>query len=199
MAKTVYYTATTLDGFLADPENSLQWLFEVEEGEATGGALDTAAFLSTIGAMAMGATTYAWLLAHEQLAEHPGKWREWYGERPCFVFSHRELPLPAGAPVRLVRGDVRPLHAELVAAAGGRDVWLMGGGELVGQFADHGLLDEIVATVAPVTLGAGAPLLPRRLSADRLRLRALGRLGQFAQLVYDVRPPAAGPVPPAAQ
>jgi dihydrofolate reductase len=192
MAKTVYYTATTLDGFLADQDNSLQWLFEVEDAEPAEGGLAYPDFIAGVGAMVMGATTYEWLQAHEQLVEQPGKWREWYGERPCVVFSHRELPLPAGAPVTLASGDVRPVHERLLAAAGGRDLWVMGGGELAGQFADHGLLDEIVATVAPVTLGAGAPLLPRRLHADRLRLRSVVQQGRFAQLVYEVSPPAAG-------
>ena len=49
----------------------------------------------------------------------------------------------------------------MVEAAGGKNVWLVGGGELVGQFYDHGLLDELIVTIASVTLGAGAPLLPR--------------------------------------
>ncbi len=58
----------------------------------------------------------------------------------------------------------------MVAAAGDRDIWLMGGGDLVGQFDDAGLLDHITATIAPVTLGAGAPLLPRDIRSDRLTL-----------------------------
>ena len=75
------------------------------------------------------------------------------------------------------------MHEQLVAAAGGRNVWIVGGGDLAGQFADAGLLDEVIALVAPVTLGAGAPLLPRRLE---LRLEELGRNGDFACARFTV-------------
>jgi len=65
-------------------------------------------------------------------------------------------------------------------------VWVVGGGDLAGQVADAGLLNEIVLSVAPVTLGEGRPLLPRRLESDRLRLTGVRRVGQFAELTYSV-------------
>ena len=74
----------------------------------------------------------------------------------------------------------------MVAAAGGRNVWIVGGGDLAGQFADVGLLDEVIVYIAPVTLGAGAPLLPRRLE---LRLEELERNVDFACARYAVVPP----------
>ena len=74
----------------------------------------------------------------------------------------------------------------MVAAAGERDVWLLGGGDLAGQFSDAGLLDRVTVTIAPVTLGAGAPLLPRDIRSDRLALRSVERRGSFAELTYDV-------------
>jgi dihydrofolate reductase len=100
------------------------------------------------------------------------------------VFSHRDLPAVPGADLRFVQGDVTPAHADARAAAGVRNVWLVGGGELVGTFHDAGLLDEVVVHVAPVTLGAGAPLLPRRI--EGLQLEDLRRNGQFAELTYAV-------------
>jgi dihydrofolate reductase len=155
MALTQYLTATTLDGFIADEENSLQWLFDVPDGE--GGQERWDAFIGGVGAMAMGATTYEWVLDHERLLENPQRWHEFYGDRPCWVFTHRELaPIP-GADLRFVSGDVVPVHADLVAAGRGKNVWLVGGGELVGQFHDAALLDQILVSIAPVTLGAGAP------------------------------------------
>ncbi|WP_412537705.1 dihydrofolate reductase family protein [Longispora sp. K20-0274] len=166
MTRTVYFTATSVDGFIADEHNSLDWLFQVE-GE---GRNQFAEFFSRVGAFAMGATTYEWVLEHEGLLEHPEKWSGYYGDVPCWVFTHRELPRVPGADLRFVSGSVGPVHAAMVAAASGRDVWLVGGGELVGAFADLGLLDGLVLGVAPVTLGAGAPLLPRRLLAADLRL-----------------------------
>jgi dihydrofolate reductase len=75
----------------------------------------------------------------------------------------------------------------MLEAANGRNIWLVGGGDLVGQFADQGLLDEIMVGIAPVTLGRGAPLLPRRLTASQLELVDVARLGQFARLAYRVR------------
>jgi dihydrofolate reductase len=183
---TQYYTATTLDGFIADENNSLEWLFEVHrEGEA--GEREFDAFFSRVGAMAMGATTYEWVLDHERLLEDPDKWRSFYGETPCWVFTHRSLPPIPGADLRFVEGDVAPVHADMSAAAGDQNIWLVGGGDLVGQFADRQLLDEILVGIAPVTLGAGAPLMPRRLTAAQLELVGVQRDGQFARLGYRLR------------
>ncbi len=181
---TVYYTATTLDGYLATTDHSLDWLFAVEHGPDVESAMDD--FYASVGPLAMGSSTYRWLLEHERLVDHPEKWSEFYGNRPTWVFTHRELPVVPGADVRFTQDPVATVHAEMLAAADGKDVWLMGGGDLVGQFADAGLLDRVVATIAPVTLGAGAPLLPRDLRSDRLTLVDVVRAGQFVTLTYDV-------------
>lgn len=185
MTKTQYYTATSIDGFIADERNSLDWLFEVERGGDP-----FRPFFAEVGAFAAGATTYEWVLEHEKVLDQPQKWREWYGDTPCWVFTHRRLPRVPGADITFVSGDVRPVHSAMVDAARGRNVWLVGGGDLVGSFADHGLLDEIIIGIAPVTLGAGAPLLPRRLLSSRLSLAHVERSGEFAYLTYHVRHPA---------
>ena len=181
---TVYFTATSLDGFIADERNSLEWLFEVDRDNE--GDTSFANFFSRIGAMAMGATTYLWVLDHENLLEEPEKWRRYYGETPCWVFTHRELPRIPGIDLRFVQDDVLPVHEEMCLAADGKDVWLVGGGDLVGQFADEGLLDEIIVSIAPVTLGAGAPLLPRRMTTRQLELLDVRRDRQFVHLTYRV-------------
>jgi dihydrofolate reductase len=188
MTKTQYFTATSVDGYIADADNSLDWLFEVPR-DGGSGAGGSEAFFDAIGAMAMGATTYEWIFAHERLDEHPEKWREWYGSTPTWVFTHRELPPVPDADVRFVEGDVGPVHDEMVSAADGRNVWLVGGGELVGLFADAGLLDEIHLGVQPVFLGSGAPLLPRRLTSKRVRLESATQDGQQVRLVYSVGAP----------
>ena len=186
MTKTQYYTATSIDGFLADSDNSLDWLFEVD-----GGADDNpfASFFAGVGAFAMGATTYQWVLEHDALLEQPLKWADYYGDVPAWVFAHRSLPTIPGASVTFVSGDVRPVHEAMVEAAQGRNVWVVGGGELAGGFADAGLLDELILGVAPVTLGGGAPLLPRRLTSSRLTLMEVVQRGQFAYLTYALDPP----------
>lgn len=178
MSRFVYRTATALSGHLADAENSLEWLFAVSDAE---GVADPSA---GVGAIVQGSTTYEWVLAQEGLVESPGRWAEFYGDTPVFVFTSRELPRPEGADVRFVSGPVAPLLPGLRAAAGAGDVWLVGGGDLVGQFFDAGALDEITLTVAPVFLPAGAPLLPRRIESDRLTLAGVRQAGQFAELRY---------------
>lgn len=185
VARTLYYTATTLDGFIADENGSLDWLFEVERDPA--GEHGFGAFFAGVGAMAMGASTYEWILEHERPLDDPGTWKAYYGDTPCWVFTHRRLPAIPAASLSFVEGDVAPVHEEMTRAAGGRNVWLVGGGDLVGQFADRGLLDEILLAVAPVTLGGGAPLLPRRLTSSQLELVEVARDRQFARLAYRVR------------
>jgi dihydrofolate reductase len=182
MAKTQYYTATSIDGFIADSDNSLEWLFTADRSGEAIHPFD--AFFRDVGAFAMGATTYEWVREHDA-----DNWTKTYGDVPAWVFTHRDLDLIPGANVTFVQGDVRPVHAAMTAAAGGRNIWIVGGGELVGAFTDAGLLDEILLGVAPVTLGGGAPLLPRRLTHGRLKLTSMTQLGGFAQLTYEVTPP----------
>jgi dihydrofolate reductase len=182
---TQYYTATTLDGFIADPNNSLEWLFT--RRREPDGPLNYGDFIADIGAMAMGSTTYEWILDHEFAGKDPPEWK-WPYDIPCWAFTHRQLPVVPNARIEFTSADVATVHKEMVAAAGDRNVWLVGGGDLAGQFADAGLLDEIIVSIAPVTLGAGAPLLPRRIE---LRLDELGQNGDFACAKYSVmRAPA---------
>lgn len=186
MTRFSYFTATSIDGFIADEANSLDWLFAVADADPE----MSAGFMETVGVQVMGSTTYRWLLEHEHLLERPERWTEFFGDLPTKVFSSRELPIPAGAAVEILNGDVAVHEAMLVDLARGKDVWIVGGGDLAGQFLDAGLLDRISLTVAPVTLGAGAPLLPRRLESDRLSLQSVEAAGPFARLVFDVAPPA---------
>jgi dihydrofolate reductase len=176
--KTQYYTATTLDGFIATEDDSLEWLF------ALGDVNDTSypSFIKEVGALAMGRATYVWMLRH--LGSHGEPWPY---SQPTWVFCNGPLDLVAGADIRLVKGDVRPVHAAMKAAAGGKNLWLVGGGDLVGQFHDAGLLDDIIVQVGSVTLGRGKPLLPRQITNPSLRLTEARRIGPgFAELRYEV-------------
>jgi len=182
MTRIIYYTATTLSGYIADENNSLEWLFAVDQG----GNDDPTEVMARMGVLVEGSTTYQWVLDHDGLLEHPEKWAGFYGDRPTFVFTSRQLPTPAGADVRFRSGSVADVLPELLSAAGDRDIWVVGGGDLAGQFIDAGVLDEIVLAVAPVTLLAGAPVLPRRLESSALALQSVEQMGQFAKLVYSV-------------
>ena len=179
---TQYYTAASLDGFIADAENSLDWLFTRDRDER--GFLNYDDFIAEVGALAMGSTSYEWILDYVFAGKDPAEWK-WLYEQPSWVFTHRQLPAVPGARIEFTSGGVAPVHEEMVRAAGGRNIWIVGGGDLVGQFADAGLLDEVIVQFAPVTLGAGAPLLPRRLE---LRLEEVGQNGDFVSTRFSVRP-----------
>lgn len=180
--KTQYYTAASLDGFIADSDNSLDWLFQFSDDAGEDGD----DFIANVGAIAMGSTTYEWLLANE-IRLGTDQQKPWPYRQPTWIFSSRKLPAIPGADLRFVSGDVRPVHETMRAVAGEKNIWIAGGGELVGQFHDQGLLDEIIVTVASVTLGSGAPLLPRKVVSPPLRLKSVKQHGaDFATLTYEV-------------
>lgn len=185
---TIYCTATSLDGYIADDEASLSWLFATPAHDkdpggryGDGDSLDFDRFFATVGAVVCGANTYAWV--HRELT-HDGQDFAWPYEQPSWVVTHRDLDLPTG--VTPFAGDVRELHALATEAAAGKDVWVVGGGDLAGQLADAGLLDRVWIHQCPVVLGEGKPLLPRRL---RLRRERIARDGQFTAMLFDVLGP----------
>ena len=183
--KTQYYTASSLDGFIATEDHSLDWLFQLGDVNQT----SYPQFILEVGALAMGSATYEWMLRH---VVKPGTESEaaWPYRQPVWVFTTRDLHAVTGADIRFVRGDVRPVHERMCAAAQGRNVWLVGGGDLVGQFYDAGLLNEVIVQVGSVTLGAGKPLLPRRIAFPPLRLTSVQQIGSgFAELRYEVPRP----------
>ncbi|MCC2592624.1 dihydrofolate reductase family protein [Tessaracoccus sp. OS52] len=183
MSRVIFDTATTINGWIADESNSLDWLFSVEGGEQP----DEGLFPEGVTVLVEGSTTYEWVLAHDDILAHPERWQNFHGERPAFVFTSRDLPVPDGADVRFVSGPVADAMPAIREAAGEGNIWVVGGGDLAGQFIDAGLLDEIALSVAPVALTGGAPLLPRRLESDRLRLVSATAHGQFARLIYELK------------
>lgn len=187
MTRFVYVTATTLDGFLADADDSLDWLFAVEGGDDASAA--DQGFTAAATVQVMGSATYRWLVEHEDLAAQPARWQEFFPGKATFVFSSRsDLPVLEGADVRVVSGPVADHVEAILAAADGGDVHLVGGGDLVAAFDDAGRLDALHLSIAPVTLGAGKPLLGKRIDSSRLRLTSVRQTGQFVQVVHEVRP-----------
>jgi len=181
--KTQFYTATSLDGFIATEDDSLEWLFPL------GDVNDTSYpdFIKDVGALAMGSTTYEWMLRHaDEVIEEVGS--AWPYTQPAWIFTSRQLPVIQGANIQFVQGDVRPVHAEMCKAAGEKNIWVVGGGDLAGQFFDAGLLDEIIVQVGSVTLGKGKPLFPRRVTNPPLRLVSVRQIGTgFAEMRYEVQ------------
>jgi dihydrofolate reductase len=180
--KTQYYTASSLDGFIATLDDSLEWLFPLGDINDTG----YPEFIKEVGTLAMGSVTYEWMLRHvvKPDSANPG---EWPYDQPTWVFSSRKLAGVSGADIRFVKGDVRPIHEQMRAAAKRRNLWLVGGGDLVGQFYDAGLLDELIVQIGSVTLGSGKPLLPRQITSPSLELVSVRQCGTgFAELRYEV-------------
>lgn len=180
--KTQYYTATSLDGFIATEDDSLDWLFPLGDINETG----YPDFIAEVGALAMGSATYEWMLRHTaEVTAQAGS--AWPYTQPAWVFSRRQLPGIASADIRFVQGDVKPVHAEMARAAGQKNIWIVGGGDLAGQFYDAGLLDEAIIQLASVTLGHGKPLFPRRVTSPPWKLLSARRVGSgFAELRYQL-------------
>jgi dihydrofolate reductase len=175
VAKTVYFCAASLDGYIAESDDTIEWLTgyegSIDEPDglephplAPGGPYER--FYEGVGALISGSVTYEFILGHTP----PGT--DWpYPDKPYWVLSSRELRIPDDASeVRVVSACIRDLIDEIRAAAGERDIWIIGGGNVASQFADEGLLDQLHVTVVPVVLGSGKPLFDRGLQDSPLRL-----------------------------
>jgi dihydrofolate reductase len=177
MARIVGYIAASLDGFIADPAESLDWLTQRRDLEL--GEFDYNLFIKRIRTVVMGRGTYEWLVR----AGMP--WP--YAEQRCLVVTSRPLPDPIGT--LETRTDVDALIAELRALDDG-DVWMLGGGQLQMAFMERGALDEIEVYVISQLLGGGFPLFPStgfRKSLRLLSAQALGTGG--ARLHYSFEEP----------
>jgi dihydrofolate reductase len=195
VTRTQYYCAATLDGYIADVDDGLGWLFGYQgsfEGEGAeqgpmseGGTYER--FYEGVGALISGSTTYEFVLDH---LRDGGEWP--YRGKPCWVLSSRDLPMPRGddVDVRIVNAKVADLHDQMIAAAGERNLWVVGGGNVASQFADEGLLDELLVTVVPVVLGAGKPLFDRPLPGGEMQLMGtrVFKTG-MVELRYEIRRP----------
>lgn len=188
--KTQYYTATSLDGFIATEEDSLDWLFSLADLNDS----SYPEFISGVGALAMGSSTYEWIVhKEEKVTSETGS--AWPYTQPSWIFSSRKLPIIEDANIRVVNGDVHHAHAEMRASAGTKNIWIVGGGDLAGQFYDAGLLDELILQVGSVTLGKGKPLFPRRVLSPVLRLVSVHQMGAgMAELRYEVHKDGPGGV-----
>ena len=193
MSKTQYYCAASLDGYIAEADDTLDWLLNYEgsfEGDGVesgpmgeGGGYER--FYEGVGALISGATTYEFVL------DHPADDSEWpYRGKPCWVLSSRDLPVPKGeeVDVRIVNAKVADLCDEMIAAAGERNLWIVGGGNVASQFADESLLDEVLVTVVPVVLGTGKPLFDKRLPGGPMQLMGTRAFDTgMVELRYEIR------------
>jgi dihydrofolate reductase len=177
---SVYYTAVSLDGFIAESDDTLDWLTEYEPVappvgfEPVGPEFPDSyeEFYADIGALVSGSVTYEWVLAHTSEWPYPGK--------PYWVLTSRDLAPLEGQDIRF-NGSFE----EMLASAGDKKLWVVGGGGVASQFAEAGLLDEVIVTVVPVALGAGKPLFDRRLPGGPMQLTGvLPRASGMVELRY---------------
>lgn len=165
MTRTQYFVAASLDGYLSETDGNIGWLLAfgnpAEETETAEGSLYER-FYEGVGALAIGADTYVQVIEELQM--------DWpYGDKPTWVFTHRELEPPPGSAVTFTDRPPTEVHPDLVAAAGDRHVWVVGGRTLVDQFAAAGLIDDLRVTMVPVLLGDGIPFISHR-HTEPLRL-----------------------------
>lgn len=165
MARILGYIATSLDGFIAAPDDSLDWLFKYEGMDL--GEHDYSHFLEGIRTVVMGRSTY------DFIAKDPSPWA--YGQQRVIVVTSRPIEAPKGQIE--TRSDIDALITELRGLEDG-DVWMLGGGQLQMAFMERGALDEIEIYVMPEVIGGGRPLFPAtgfRASPRLISAKALDR------------------------
>lgn len=193
-----YLVAQTLDGYIAESDGRLEWLIGPEQGaagaeadattEATSPTIEDASvgeandsyerFFEQVGALAMGSKTYQGILKR-----YPE--RSPYGNVPSWVFTTADLMPPREyGDIRRADGPVRPVLDHMRNAAGGRNIWVVGGGELATQFADSNLLDELLVTIVPVVLGTGVPTFARRMDSRLVLTNAAPAANGAVELRY---------------
>lgn len=172
--KVIVHIATSADGYIARPDGNLDWLTSRPAPE---GFYGMNAFMRTIDTKVLGRKTYDASLRLGATFE---------GKSRTFVFSRQAAPAEAPSGVEFVDGRIGTFLNRLRAQPG-KDIWLMGGGEIIASFLDARAIDEFVISVAPVFIGDGVPLIARRHQHVPLRLLSLERFeDRLVQSRYSI-------------
>lgn len=171
--KMVLYIATSLDGYIAKEDESLEWLFKVE-GEGDNGYSE---FYDTVDTILLGRRTYDWILNYEN-GNFP------YKNKKCYVFSNTLKG--KNEDVEFINEDVVSFSKKIKQHEG-KNIWIVGGGELLDFFIKERLVDEFIITIAPTLIGEGIPLFKKNNFELELKLKEIRRFNEFAQLHYIVR------------
>ena len=172
--KIIVHIATSADGYIARPDGDIEWL---TNRPAPRGFYGMGKFERSIDAKLLGRKTYD--LSLRLGATFTGKTRH-------YVFSRQPPPASVPSGVEFVTGGIGPF-AKRLREQKGKNIWMMGGGEIIAAFLDAGAIDEFVISVVPVLIGDGIPLIaPRHLDVP-LRLRSVQRFPDgLVQLHYIV-------------
>jgi dihydrofolate reductase len=173
--KVIVHIAASADGYIARPDGDIDWL---TSRPAPKGFYGMNAFMRTVDTTLLGRKTYE--LSLRLGAPFDGKHR-------TIVFSRQERPTDAPAGVEFVSEAIGPFLSRLREQPG-KDIWLMGGGELIASFLDADAIDDFVVSVVPTFIGDGIPLIARRHRHVLLDLRAVERFDDgLVQLHYGVQ------------
>jgi dihydrofolate reductase len=171
----IVHIATSADGYVARPDGDLEWLTSRPAPE---GFYGMNAFVKTIDTKLLGRKTY------EESLRLGAKFDS---NTRYIVFSRHEPPADAPSGVEFMNGAIGPFVSRLREQPG-KDIWLMGGGELIASFLDEHAIDEFVISVAPVFIGDGIPLIARRHRQVPLELHSIERFEDgLVQLHYRVQ------------
>jgi dihydrofolate reductase len=172
--KIIVHIATSTDGYIARPDGDLEWL---TSRPAPKGFYGINAFMKSVDTMLLGRKTYEASL--RMGAKFPSKGR-------YIVFSRHAQPADAPSNVEFVNDEIGPFISHLRQQPG-KNIWLMGGGDLIASFLDEHAIDEFVISVMPVFIGDGIPLIGRRHRHTPLELHSIERFENgVVQLHYRV-------------
>ncbi|MEK4425510.1 dihydrofolate reductase family protein [Solibacillus sp. FSL K6-1523] len=171
--KLMLFIATSLDGYIATKNDTLEWLFKVE-GEGDNGY---SAFYDTVDTVLMGKRTYDWI--KENMSDgFP------YLDKQCYVFSRSAQG--ENEEVTFIQDDILNFTNKL-KEQDGKNIWLVGGGELLHSFIKEKVVDEFIITVAPTIIGNGIPLFKEHEFNLELSLKGIQQFNQFVELHYEVK------------
>ncbi len=168
--KVIVYIATSLDGFIATDDDSLDWLFKVE-GEGDNGYSE---FYNTIDTIILGRRTYDWIMRKEN-GNFP------YQNKKCYVFTKSRYE--SNVNVEFVNGEIVEFINTL-KSSDGKNIWIVGGGDLIYYFVKENLVDEFIINIAPTIIGTGIPLFKKQNIKIELELKNIRKFNQFAELHY---------------
>lgn len=171
--KVVLFIAPSLDGYIATQDESLEWLFRVE-GKGDNGY---SAFYETVDTILMGKRTYDWILKHVTDG-FP------YANKECYVLTRSALQETEH--VQFINEDLHHFVRKL-KRKNGKNIWVVGGGELLRSMLEEKLVDKLIITIAPTLLGNGIPLFPKGNYQFHLQLKNVQRFRQFVELQYEVK------------
>lgn len=169
--KITLFIASSLDGYIATKDESLEWLFTTE-GEGDNGYSE---FIETIDTIILGRRTYEWIINSEG-DNFP------YKDKKCYVFSNTLKSTDNN--VEIISENVVEF-AKNLKHTDGKGIWIVGGGELLHDFIENQLIDEWFITIAPTIIGDGIPLFKKQGFETRLKLLGVKRYNQFIELHYE--------------